>query len=151
MTCAQALERIMVAEPAALRGDAGAAAADPELTAHLRGCGRCRAVADVLVAELEMLDDGVEGLAGARPATPVSASHGRLWGPLAAAAALATVLLARSGGPGPDPAGVPAEVNAPAHGEPVVAVTVSPGRGAAVMGTTNPKITVVWLYERSER
>ena len=167
MTCARALERMLVAEPEALGRDAAAArSADPELAGHLGGCARCRAVADALAAELVALDAGLADAAGAAAAAgaaPAGRSRsrrialrgrgrGRVWVPLAAAAVLATVFLVRGGGVRPDPAGT-AETGVVAEraARPAVAVTLPADRGAAVMATTNPRITVVWLYERSER
>lgn len=80
------------------------------------------------------------------------------WAPLAAAAALAAVLLARQ----PDPPQTGAEPGAWIDAaetetaetvttetettETRVAVETPPGRNAAVMKTANPNITVVWLY-----
>lgn len=75
------------------------------------------------------------------------------WAPLAAAAALAAVLLARQ----PDLLQTGAEPGAwtdaaetmTAETETAqarVAVETPPGRNAAVMKTANPNITVVWLY-----
>lgn len=169
MTCGEALNRMLEAEPAALRADAGA---DPVLAEHLRGCGRCRRVAATLVTELEALDAGLEELAtapgpsrsgsdspgGSRPRRAAGSGRGvvrRLgtWVPLAAAAVLAAVLLLRPGGdpdPPPDgPAGAGAAASVARPGR--VAVTLPADRGGAVMSTRNPNITVVWLYERSER
>lgn len=156
MRCEQALERMLVADPGALRGDA---AADAELAAHLAGCRRCRAVAATLTSELAALDAGLEELASRRE-LPVGAParHRRrrlprgTWVPLAAAAALAALLvIGRGGGPELERPGSGGEPPWPGSGEPRVAVTVPVDRGAAVMATRNPKITVVWLYERSER
>lgn len=170
MTCREALNRMLEADPAALRREAGA---DPALEEHLAGCARCRRVAAALAAELGTLDAGLEELATTGGATAArgevaSASRlpearrtvsargrgGRAWIPLAAAAALAAVLvLGRDGdGPSPDPAGPGGGVGPVAAGELArVAVTLPTDRGAAVVSTRNPNITVVWLYERSER
>lgn len=158
MNCQAALDRILEADPALLRGGPSA---DDALAEHLRGCSRCRAVADALTRELATLDAGLGDLASSRagdeevrrrpaPALPPQAWR---WIPLAAAAALAAVLLlGRYGGP-PDRAPAAADLAAePGRGpEATVAVALPDDRGAAVMSTANPKITVVWLYERSER
>ena len=158
MTCRDALDRMMEAEPAALEG---APSADAALAEHLRECGRCRAVARALSAELGALDAGLSGLAkpGVRPVEQLRSrvalpgTQALRWIPLAAAAALAAVLLL--GPPGPPPPGDPG-VAGPANGSEAsrpttVAVTIPADRGAAVMSTRNPKITVVWLYKRRER
>lgn len=145
MTCQDALERIMEAEPATLRGDA---AADPALAGHLRACGRCQAVAAVLVEELDALDAGLGDLA--RPRVPPRRRAVLAWVPLIAAAALAAVLLlgrdtTRAPVPIPGPEAV--ESAQPAG----VAVTLPADRGGAIMSTNNPNITIVWLYQRSEQ
>lgn len=145
MTCQDALERMLEAEPATLRGDA---ATDPALAGHLRACGRCQAVAAVLVDELHALDAGLGELA--RPPVPRRRRAVLAWVPLIAAAALAAVLLlGRDTTQGPVPIPGPEAVDAaqPAG----VAVTLPADRGGAVMSTNNPNITIVWLYQRSER
>ena len=153
MKCENALDRMFEAEPGSLRGDGS----DPELSAHLRDCARCRAVAATLARELAALDEGIGALAdpgtragrrpGRRDGRRLRRAMGRAWVPLAAAAALAA-LLVLGRGDDIDP-GAPVGVEAPAF-EPRVAVTLPEGRGGAVMGTRNPEITVVWLYARSE-
>ncbi|HUP20493.1 MAG TPA: hypothetical protein VM778_11125 [Gemmatimonadota bacterium] len=157
MTCADALERLLVADPAALRGDAGA---DLELAAHLEGCGRCRTVAGTLAAELTALDREVEALAGRaiRSASGSRSTESRrpgwwrrgrwAWLPLATAAVLATILVLPRG----ERAGAGARVGAlPTPRETPLAVSLPEDRGGVVMSTGNPRITVVWLYERSEQ
>jgi hypothetical protein len=186
MTCDMALERMLEAEPAALRGEDGS-----ELARHIVGCDRCAAVAATLLDELDAVDaaladlaaDGTDSaadaaadaaLAAVRAGTsgdvpPLDARtrtpHGarvpaateprngearrrwprRAWVPLAAAAGLATVLvLAREDRPVPGPA-----PERPAIGA-RVSVVPPTDRGAAIMETANPNITIVWLYEREE-
>lgn len=92
-----------------------------------------------------------------------------VWLPLAAAAALVGVLLVGpDGGPagdtkGGDPRGGepsvgtppistpgPAPLPAPPGNPGRVAVTPPTSRGVAVLETANPKITIIWLYEREE-
>lgn len=157
MTCADALERMLEADPSVLTGGDSA---DPALTAHLRECGRCRAVAAALAAELVELDEGIGAMAehltpgtdiGPRPVDVPAMRRSlrtRRWGwkPVAAAAALAGVLVLGRGG-----SREPGEPMTPVVDEPRVVVTLPADRGAAVMATTNPRITVVWLYERSEQ
>ncbi len=64
----------------------------------------------------------------------------RLWAPVALAAALAAVLLAR---PRYD-----WQVPAPGTGRPTtqVAVSAPPGKNVVVFGTRNPDIKVIWFY-----
>lgn len=171
MTCDRALERMLEAEPAALRG-----AGDSELAAHVVRCERCARAAAALLDELETLDVALGDVRGRRtadtaadaalatmrhearddraPARPDGESHARggrpgwrtwtrgAWVPLAAAAALAAVLLVRGDRPVMDP--VP---EGPAL-EPRVSVTPPADRSAAIMETANPDITIIWLYER---
>jgi hypothetical protein len=96
-----------------------------------------------------------DGEAAAGAQLGPAASHGNgtwprwTWAPLAAAAALAALLLARqSDSPqvGTEPgSGTEAAAEA-ARTEARFAVETPPGRNAAVMKTANPDITVVWLY-----
>jgi hypothetical protein len=152
MTCAEARDRILEADPAELRADG----AGP-LGAHLRGCAPCRAAAERVLAAQAELAAGLAALsaAGSVEWTPVrrigtAPSAARRWTgrallPLAAAAALALVLRPSASAP-------PASARAAAaaiqrdmlHPDPLV--EPGPGRGAVVMSTRDPGVTVVWLY-----
>jgi hypothetical protein len=73
---------------------------------------------------------------------------GWMWAPIAAAAALAALLLARPSDfphTGAEP-GARTEAAVIETTEARFAVETPPGRNAAVMKTANPDITVVWLY-----
>lgn len=145
MRCQDALERMLEAEPSALRGDD---TADPGLARHLRECARCRAVADALVEELDALDAGLDHVA--RPSRAPRRRSVATWAPLAAAAVLAAaLLLGRDAGRTAIPDRGPEAVDTGQTAR--VAVTLPADRGGAVMSTRNPNITIVWLYERSER
>ncbi len=174
MTCDHALERMLEADPVELRPDGetelarhiaacehcGAIAAT--LWAELAGLDRALTEygesADPDAAAVAALA-GVPRSgstpapkrsgprrrgAGRRPRALPPVGSPRTWIPLAAAAALAAVLLiGRSGPPPPAPDAV---IDAgPATR---VSVTPPPDRGAAVLETANPSITIVWLYER---
>ncbi len=182
MTCETALDRMLEAGPAVLRGEDGG-----ELARHIAGCPRCARVATAILADLEAVDRALADFADARDAdaaadaalaavrrqgdgdvVPLRSRPGtttgdasprhaggagsrrawtrRAWVPLAAAAALAAVLVLRQD-EAPFPAG-PAPA-APAI-EPRVSVTPPADRGAAILETENPNITIVWLYEREE-
>jgi hypothetical protein len=176
MNCDTALDRMLEAGPAELRGDAGS-----PLGRHLAACPRCRPVAEALAAALGSVDDTVTAYArtgdadaavdaalaasrdtgpgpvgpGDRAGRPDRASgrlSGRLlrspraWVPLAAAAVVAAVLLVD--GPGPGPPVDPGPVARDPALDPRVAVVPPPDRNAAVLETRNPNITIVWLYER---
>ena len=158
MRCEMARERMLEVDPAELVGGGTG-----ELAGHLAACPECAGVAAALVRELAALEDAVEAwaaagdaraaadavLAGSRERPPVAGPlrrrAWRVWVPLAAAAALAAVLL-MSREPGVERTGTAVQA-APA---PRVAVTPPPDRGAAIMETPNPKITIVWLYEKEE-
>lgn len=166
MTCETALDRMMEAEPAELRGPG-----DTPLARHLQTCPRCGRVAAALVAELDALDAALDAYAAAgdaeaaadtalaaappRPAGREAPSPRSPWWrrslrggvPLAAAAAVATLLLVGRG-PDPEPSPAPAPVTSRS---PRVAVEPPANRGAAVLETGNPNITIVWLYEREDR
>lgn len=205
MRCDEALDRMLEVDPGELTAALAGTDADEatELTAHVRSCERCAAVARTLRAELRSLDAGLEALAQgtgrtAAGAEPVGAApdaetgavaeaaaaaanaaadaalaavrsdadskvapgqrHGdtgatdrgrwtrRAWIPLAAAAALVGVLVL-----GQDPPLPPSDATArTATIDPRVSVAPPADRGAAIMETENPNITIVWLYEREE-
>lgn len=166
MTCDAALERMLEAEPAALRGEDGSA-----LAQHIAGCDRCARAARVLLEEARAVDRTLADWAGlgdadaaaeaalrasrlqdaAAPADRSAHRAPRSWGrtawiPLAAAAALAGVLvLSRVDTPFP-------AIQAPRGPglEPTVSVAPPTDRAAAIMETENPNITIVWLYDREE-
>lgn len=178
MRCDEALERMLEAEPAELRGET-----DTELAAHIAGCDRCAAVAAAMLEEADVVDAALDGyavgrsmgeaagadaptrhhtaadaaaeaaLAAAReePAEAIPRAQRtapwirRAWIPLAAAAALAAVLVLRHA-PAPLPTGTPTP-DAPTV-QPRVSITPPADKGAAIMATENPNITIVWLYER---
>jgi hypothetical protein len=151
MTCAQALDRMLEADPAELQADAPGA-----LAGHLRGCAPCRSAADRILAAQADLASGLAALtaAGVRadarvPPIGSAPSAVRRWAlraalPLAAAASLLLVLR---------PSSSPAESSQVAaaaiqrdmmHEEALV--EPGPGQSAAVMATRDPRVTVVWLY-----
>lgn len=174
MTCETALERMLEAGPAALRGEDGG-----ELARHIANCRQCARTAATLLEETGALDRALgdwaqraspdeaadAALAAVRAApgdesVPVRPDHShragagaprrtwrrRAWIPLAAAAALAGILfLARDDTPFPV-----ASAPAAPPSEPRVSVTPPPDRSAAIMETENPNITIVWLYQREE-
>jgi len=97
--CETALDRMLEAEPAELRGDA-----DTELTRHTAGCGRCSAVAAALLAQADAVDAAISeyaaAVAGVTEAERTTAAR------VAADAAL-TAIVAEQGkgfGPGRAPA-----------------------------------------------
>lgn len=60
MRCETALERMLEADPAELRGDT-----DTELTRHTAGCRRCNAVAAALLAQAEGVNTAISEYAAA--------------------------------------------------------------------------------------
>ena len=147
MSCEQARDAMLDAEPDELRG-VGASA----LAAHVRECARCRAAAATLLggtaALARALDDGVAARARDVLPMPVGARSRRARPalaaaiPLAAAAALALLFVGRGVlvrdriGPYTPPVSVPSAPVVNAHGD----------GGVAVMNTADPRITVVWNF-----
>lgn len=180
MRCDEALERMLEAGPAELRGEA-----DTGLAAHIAACDRCAAVAAAMLEEADAVDAALDEYAVGRPmgeaagadaptghhtaadaaadaalaavreeaagaiplAQPTAPWIRRAWVPLAAAAALAAVLVLRQA-PAPLPMGAPPSDEPTV--QPRVSVTPPADKGAAIMATENPNITIVWLYEREE-
>ena len=191
MTCDEALDRMLEADPGELTEDLDEIDAREmtELTVHIRSCGRCAAVARTLRSELRSLDTGLEALAhdparsagsssGAADAADAAADAAlaavrsdansevvalhrsddngakerprwarRAWIPLAAAAALTGVLVIGQREQPLPPSDATARTEAI---DPRVSVVPPADRGAAIMETGNPNITIVWLYEREE-
>jgi len=145
MTCAEARDAMLEAEPAVLQ-----AAGPDELGRHLASCAACAALAARILETTRGLDRALAHLTEA-PAvsarrTPVRARpRGRrrlaTWG-LAAAAVVATITLVRLR-PGPLPPAPAPRAAAPAG----VEVDLASARaGAVVFHTADPTITVVWFY-----
>ena len=161
-SCAAFRELLLEADPAELRG-----AGESPLALHLRGCDRCAADAErVLAAQKQMADalSGITASAASPPAAvstrqralrPWSASVARgrsrrrlIMGaaPLAAAAVIALLLVQQRDSDELvrlEPVGAPVAVAAEA---PVVNVTTA--HDVAIMKTADPNITVVWYLKR---
>lgn len=174
MTCETALEQMLEAGPAALRGEDGG-----ELARHVAECPRCARIAATLLRETGAVDRALDEWARATPAdaaadvalaaaredpgagvVPLRHDRGlgavevpgahqwswtrKAWVPLAAAAALAGVLFL---GRDQGPGASPSRAAGPPV-EPRVSVTPPSDRSAAIMETGNPDITIVWLYQK---
>ena len=152
MTCAQALDQMLEAEPAELHADAPG-----DLARHLRGCDACRSAAERILAAQVELASGLAALTAAgvreqvRVRTIGSAPSGvRRWAlrvalPLAAAASLLLVLR-RSPSPPPESSRIAAAAIQRDMMHEEALVEPGPGQSAAVMATRDPEVTVVWLY-----
>jgi len=152
MTCDEALEAILEAEPDALAG-----LGDHPLADHVRTCTRCRALARSVMADEEALGrelgsavpaSDLEGLlnqafpprtAGPKLFRPRHRALGLALIPLAAAAAAVSLFFHFQ---------VPAPgVSTPSlHTPPGLGLVVPEGRNAAVLATNNPDITVLWFF-----
>ncbi len=145
MTCVEARGQILEADRNDLAG-----ATDSELSLHLRACAGCRASADRILeaeGELERALTAAEPRRAADDAVRTATRPGvrRRWiwrsAPLAAAAVLAVVLIARRG---------EVEQTLPPPTAPPIrsglAVEGPPGRSVAVFQTDNPDIVVIWFF-----
>ena len=157
MICTDAQARLLEADLPVLRGEG-----DDPLAHHLRSCSRCRGIA---AAILEGEADLAESLALALPpldldeildragapegaeVVPITKRRPR-WTrsgagftliPLAAAAALTALFLGRT----PD---LPGPEYTPETGRLGLDVEVPQGQSVAVLETSNPEITVLWLF-----
>jgi len=149
MECAAARALLLEADPAELRGEG-----DSPLAAHLRSCAACRTAADaILVGEAE-LDAALRMLASPsadpkvvplRPRAGWARRMAPAAGALAAlAAALAAVMLARLHAA--PPRGATAEQIAQLMFPAPPVARAEAGRSVAVLKTSDPGVTVVWVY-----
>lgn len=144
MTCSEAREGILEADPSVLRGEGG----DP-LSLHLEQCEECRALARFVLAGEDRLGTflqeaprrpSVEEIlreAGGPPPTRLRAPLVLV--PLLAAAGLAALLLMPEA-PMPEP------VHTVPPASTGLNVDVPEGRSAAVLTTGDPNITVLWIF-----
>lgn len=151
MTCAEALQAILEADPSELEGKG-----ESRLVGHLRECPRCGEKARTVLIQEEALG---QGLAEAVPLPNLDAlldqalaPGGKPWTlrfrprrtgltllPLAAAATLAALFLGR------DPR-LPGDPYAPVDPAPGLGLEVPDGRDVAVLATNDPTITVLWFF-----
>jgi hypothetical protein len=149
--CKAAFERLMEADPAELAGSG-----DTELAVHVRECARCTAVAARLIEGQQDLAGALDELAprtGVEEALSIARARRRraarrraAWrwaAPLAAAAAVTAVVLARGPGGGPMMPGEIAALPA-ARIEPLV--EVSEGQNVMVFETRDKSAKVIWFY-----
>jgi hypothetical protein len=157
MTCAEAIEALLEAEPTALEGIGG----EP-LARHIRECPSCAerartilqgeaALVQALGTQVRALDlDQILERAGAAgPGQPTRlpapwrswsiSRHRRTLLPLAAAAGMTALFLTR------EPS-LPGPVYSPPPASQGLDVQVPEGRSVAVLETNNPEITVLWLF-----
>lgn len=174
MRCETALERMLEAEPVELRGegDTELAAHIDRCGRCARAAETILTELDAIDSALAEYAEGAEGVAdaaGAAADTALAAAREqtaavvplrggtvrpgevvpvpsrrswvhRAWIPAVAAAIAAVLLIPRDDR---------LRVTPPAPAmEPTLAVSPPPDRGAAIMQTENPNITIVWLYER---
>ena len=128
MTCMEAREAMLVAEPAELRGEGESA-----LTAHLVECGACRSLARDVAGDLRRLSSRVRARS-ARRALMLAAL------PVAAVLVIAAAMRMQRAHQ-PTVAALPSS-DRPAS---VVSVDVGVGQRATVIKTADPKTTLVWI------
>lgn len=127
MTCNEARQAMMTAEPRELLGgDPGA------LALHISDCPACAETARMLSSTLSPLAERVNRRGRRRAAMVVGI-------PAAAAAVVVGVVIARPNGDG---GRVAARALIPAN---VVSVDVKAGQHATVLKTSDPTVTVVWI------
>lgn len=166
MRCDEAVRRLLEADVEELTTKASTALSD-----HMQGCARCGALAREILEGQEALDlvliDLVRDAEGAVDSIPFT-RRGR-WlraaAGLAAAAALAWFLLSPPGHPTGPTVVTPAESGADrvprdrpigdriaggAGASRVPTVSPSPGHSAAVLQTSNPRISFVWIEPLSQ-
>jgi len=149
MNCATARDQLLTADPSLLQGER-----DSDLSRHLSECDRCRAIGGMLLAAQRAL----HGELLATPATDATRAArlalraaqrrrarfrvGRWVTPLAAAAGLAALLLARQG-----PESISETPRPPAETLPRrVMVTAPPGRSVAIMQTDDANVVIIWFF-----
>jgi len=151
MTCAEALQGILEADPVTLQGQG-----DDILARHIRECSGCRGMAQTVLETEERLGDA---LVGAVPAPPLDVLIEKVLSqpskpkglrfrpkplglsllPLAAAAAMVGLFL------GTDPR-LPGDPYSPSPEAPGLGLEVPEGRNVAVLATNDPNITVLWFF-----
>jgi len=170
MTCHDAMEAMLTAEPAELRGEGASPVAF-----HIRDCGRCRALARTILSEQAALDAAMASAGPPRAAEAIAravldtaraqhiapgqdadvesiprkrdpgAARLRNWKvavpTLLAAVLAALLLLPRDDRDWQVPGGEGATVRAER-----VAVSPPPDKSVAVFRTRNPNIKVIWFY-----
>ncbi|MDH3457315.1 MAG: hypothetical protein OER90_10785 [Gemmatimonadota bacterium] len=149
MKCAEAVQHLMEADPGELRGEQ-----DSPLSAHVRSCAQCRAVADRILEQEQTLR---EMMASVRPRVPADEALQRAWwharlrsrrrlllglAPALAAAGLAGILIVGNGGLTPAEPGQAIAID----WERPPLVETAPGQQIAVFETDNPNIVVVWSF-----
>ena len=149
MKCAEAVQHVLEADPSELRGEQ-----DSPLSAHIRSCAQCRAVADRILEQEQALRDTMSSVRARVPAYEAlqrARWHARrrnsrrlLVGlaPALAAAGLAGILIVGNGGLTPAEPGQAIAIDS----ERPPLVESAPGQQIAVFETDNPNIVVVWSF-----
>ena len=149
ISCDSAFERLLEADPADLAGHG-----DSELAVHVQECVRCQAVGAKLLGGQEQLAAALTQIVphtdvdGALSAARVSRSkaHRRQklwqWGPIAAAAAIAGVMVLQALGGTPMLEGE--ILSAPVTIEPLVEAPA--GQNVLVFQTSDQSAKVIWFY-----
>jgi len=148
MDCAAARDLLLEADPTELRGEG-----DSPLAVHLRACAGCRARADAILAAEAELDAALRILATPStdpkvvPLRPRRAWTGRIVPAAASLAALAAAVVAMMlPRPHPVPRGATSEQIARLMFPAPPVARAEAGRSVAVLKTSDPGVTVVWVY-----
>jgi hypothetical protein len=132
MSCIEARDMMLVAEPSELRGRV-----DSAFTAHLGECSSCRSLASSLAGDMNVLSSRVRARATRRTVMLATV-------PIAAVLVVAVTILA-TGRNQPATARLPG-ADRPAN---VVSVDVGVGQRATVIKTADPKTTLIWISSGS--
>ena len=140
MICTDALRAMLVADREVLRGEG-----DSRLARHVRRCDACRGAAAALEAETAVLARRVIARGDVLPSVARGATRKMGWraailATLPVAATIVAVVVLRRG-TDRQPVARSIQRRAPA----TVSVDVAPGQTAAVIKTSNPNVTIVWL------
>jgi len=151
MTCAEALQSILEADPSDLEEQG-----DSALSVHLRECNRCQEMALAVLVEESALAEGLTGAVappdldalldqalGPDAKAKILQFRPRRFGltllPMAAAAAMVALFIGR------EPQ-LPGDPYIPPERVPGLGLEAPEGQNVAVLATNDPEIAVLWFF-----
>lgn len=142
MSCEQARDLMLEADLDELRGTG-----DSPLARHVRNCGECAGFANRILESYGKMDNGLVSIHAAQlDIVPIRKRRSLGWmsAPVAAAAVIALLVIARQNDPLPNVNGVARLMFSDA---PIVA----PRAGQQAMVIQKKEMTIVWLYQQETR